>query len=123
MRFHVLSLPHTVTSKDYLSCAFTQKVLKFCKMMKDPKHTIIHYGHERSDVVCDEHVTVMTDEVLEKAYGKYDFKKEFFKHNSSDIASKTFNENALKEMKNRAKPKDFILCFWGVGHKPISDGF
>ena len=51
MKLHVLAIPHTVTSKEYLSCAFTQKVLKFCKMM-NPHYEIIHYGHEKSDVIC-----------------------------------------------------------------------
>ena len=41
MKLHALGIPHTVTSKEYLSCAFTQKVLKFCDMMKD-EYEIIH---------------------------------------------------------------------------------
>ena len=35
MRFHCLSVPHTITNEDYSVCAFTQKVLRFCKMMKN----------------------------------------------------------------------------------------
>lgn len=32
-RFHALGVPHTVTSENFSACAYTQKVLKFCKMM------------------------------------------------------------------------------------------
>ena len=60
MRFHVLPNPAVVTSKDYLSCAFTQKALRFCKMMKERGHKVIHYGHEESNLDCTEHVTVLT---------------------------------------------------------------
>src|SRR5437016_2311453 len=111
MRFHVLGICHTVSSKEYLSCAFTQKVVKFCSMMmqnteennakkkkmtmkeliKDKNiHYVIHYGHERSEVEADEHVSVITDEILYRTYGNYDWKKEFFKHQSNDFAHTSF---------------------------------
>jgi len=114
MKLHVLSIPHTITSEDYLSCAFTQKVLKFCKMMT-PYYSIIHYGHENSDVICHEHVSVIDDHILKETYGEYDWKSEFFKHNVDDLAHRTFNENAKYELVNRVEEGDAVLCFWGKG--------
>jgi len=143
MRFHVLGICHTVSSKEYLSCAFTQKVVKFCSMMignaleREKKklmskeelvkhktiHYIIHYGHERSDVDADEHVTVMTDEILIKTYGNYDWKKDFFKHQVNDFAHNSFTYSTLAELYKRRMPGDFILCFWGYGHQKIAEPF
>jgi len=119
MRFHVLSLPHTVTRKDYSACAFTMKVLKFCKMMTRRGHTVYHYGHADSIVECTEHIAVTDNEVLEKAYGNHDWRKNFFKHDTSDHAHQTFNERAIVEVGKRKQPRDFILCFWGYAHRPI----
>ena len=121
MRFHILGLPHTVTSKEYVACAYTQKVWKFGKMMKKLGHEIIHYGHADSDVICDEHVTVIDNSDLEKAYGSYDWRKNFFKFDNNDHAYTTFFANAIKEVGKRKQKNDFILPFWGSGVRPICD--
>jgi glycosyltransferase involved in cell wall biosynthesis len=121
MRFHILGLPHTVTNKAYNACAYTQKVWKFGKMMKARGHEIIHYGHPDSDVVCDEHVDVIGNEDLEKAYGNYDWRKNFFKFDTNDHAYQTFYKNAIREIGLRKQKNDFLLPFWGHGHRPICD--
>ena len=121
MRFHILGLPHTVTSKEYNACAYTQKVVKFGKMMKNRGHEIIHYGHEESNLVCDEHVTVLTTEDWKKSYGDHDWRKHFFKFDTNDYAYRTFYKNAIEEVGKRKQPNDFILPFWGSGVRPVCD--
>ena len=122
MKLHVLAIPHTVTSKEYLSCAFTQKVLKFCEMMS-PFYEIIHYGHEDSEVKCSEHVTLTNNQTLLDAYGTYDWKKDFFKHNTNEHAHSVFYHKGKQELEKRVNEGDAILCFWGYGHRPLTEPF
>ena len=121
MRFHMLGLPHTVTSKEFVACAYTQKVLKACKMFKALGHEVIHYGHEDSDLICDEHVSVLTNDDFKKSYGSHDWRKTFFKFDTNDHAYQTFYKNAIREIGFRKKKHDFILPFWGSGVRPICD--
>ena len=75
-QIHCLALPHTISNADYIACAFTQKVRKFLTMFKDStKYRTIHYGHADSVTDAHEHVSVTNNEVLEAAYGDYDWKK------------------------------------------------
>jgi len=121
MRFHILGLPHTVTSKDFNACAYTAKVLKFGKMMASRGHEVIHYGHEDSDLECTEHVSVLTNDDFSKSYGSHDWRKTFFKFDTGDHAYQTFYANAIHEVGKRKQKNDFILPFWGSGVRPICD--
>lgn len=121
MRFHLLGLPHTVTSKEFNACAYTQKVVKFGKMMKARGHTIIHYGHEDSDLICDEHVPVLTNQDFQISYGSHDWRKTFFKFDTNDHAYQTFYKNAIREIEKRKQKNDFLLPFWGSGVRTICD--
>jgi len=121
MRFHALGLPHTVTSKEFVACAYTQKVLKFCKAMTERGHEVIHYGHEDSNPLCTEHVSVLGNEDFKLSYGTHDWRKTFFKFSTEDHAYKTFYANAIKEIQSRKQKNDFILPFWGSGVRPICD--
>jgi len=120
-RFHILGVPHTVSSQEYVACAYTQKVVKFGKMMTGLGHTVIHYGHENSDLVCDEHVSVLSNEDFQMSYGNHDWRKSVFKHDLNDNAYQLFHANAIREIGKRKQPKDFILPFWGPGVRPICD--
>jgi len=90
-------------------------------MMTSMGHYIFHYGHEESKVQCSEHISVLNNKDLEIAYGNYDWRNNFFKFDINDHAYQTFYKNAIIEIEKRKQALDFILPFWGHGHKTICD--
>lgn len=124
MRFHCLGIPHTVTSKEYVPCAFTQKVLNFCEMMTKLGHSVFHYGNEASEVYCTEHVSVTTLADLDETYkdkpeGRNYWKAGQFEHSMDSHVYKRFFDNTIRELRARAQADDFVLAFWGLGHLPV----
>jgi len=90
-------------------------------MMKARGHYIIHYGHEESEVDCDEHVTVITNHDFDKVYGHHDYKTSFLKIDTTDDVYRTFYENCIAALGSRKETNDFILPFWGSGVRPVCD--
>jgi len=69
MKIFILGLPHTLTSPEFSTCAFTMKVLHLCRMMMRAGHDVIHIGNEGSSVECDEHVNAATHAEWKALYG------------------------------------------------------
>ena len=122
-RIHVLGLPYTKTHLDYVACAFTQKILLFCKMMHQRGHYIIHYGVEGSNPECDENVVVLSDEEFTKEFGVNKKHTDLYKFNTDSEAVRIYTENCIKEISKRKQKNDFILPFWGCGQQAICESF
>jgi len=123
-RFHVVSLPHTQTTSDYIACAYTQKVVKFCTMMKSLGHEVFLYASEDNEAPCDELITIVTKAEQQQWFGSYDFTKEFFNVDwkpEKDYWTKP-NKRAINEIQDRSEPTDFVCLIGGVCQKQIADG-
>ena len=121
-RFHLLGLAHLPSSREFMPCAFTQKAIKLSAMLKALGHEVTFYGVEGSDVDCTEFVEVSSLELLQRVYGDYDWRTEYFKHDPRDEAHRTFNENAIREIKARQRDDhEFLLCTMGNYQQPIAN--
>lgn len=121
MRFHLLGLAHLETHRKNSSCAYTQKIIKLAKILKNYGHTVFFYGVEGSEVLCDEFIEVSTQDILEQTYGHYDKSTNFFRSVPNDLAHKVFNDNATKAILENKQPEDILLCTMGRDQKPIAD--
>jgi glycosyltransferase involved in cell wall biosynthesis len=121
MRFHVVSLPHTNTTLDFTACAYTEKVRKFCIMMKSLGHAVFLYAGEFNEAPCDEHITCITEEERLAAVGNSHYSAASFDWNLPHWQN--FNANVTAGIKQRLEHKDFICLIAGYASKPIADAF
>lgn len=119
MRLHVVSLPHTQVTADFPSCAFTQKVRRFCRMMSDRGHEVLLYAGERTDAPCTELITCISENKRRKMVGDRHYTEADWSHPYWN----GFNARVIEALEERLQPRDFICLIGGWSHKPIADAF
>ena len=123
MRFHVVSLPHTQTSKRHNACAYTMKVYNFCKMMTNAGHTVFHYGAEGSDPPCSDHIQIISAAEQQKYFGHNDWSKEMYDIEWDEKLPywRICNNRAAAEIISRLEKRDFVCVIGGSCQKPLAD--
>lgn len=131
-RFHLLGLAHLPVSEQYLSCAFTQKVVKFSKMMLSLGHEVYIYGAEGSDAPCTKFFQTHTLQDIRDQWGEgdnrfpigYNFEEKAgfkFDEGTPSPVVKKFLKNAGKEINKHKKDDDFLVVTMGNYHQPVVD--
>lgn len=120
---HCVGIPWTESTSDYLICAYTQKLVKFGKMMRQQGYRVVLYAGERNEAEYDEHVSLISREEREEWFGVWDPTDAFSKISWDANAEpwKVMNARAAAEISARREPKDLLLLVGGLAQKPISD--
>lgn len=122
MRLHVVSLPHTQTTSDYLTCAYTMKVVKFCKMMLAEGYEVILYSGEYNEAECTEHVMLIMEHERREWMGGDGFDTALtpFLWDINEPYWYTMNHRAIPEILKRADEHDFLCLIGGSCQSPIA---
>lgn len=119
MRLHLLSLPHTQTTSEYLSCAYTQKVVKFCRMMHED-HEVFLYSGEENEAPCTEHIPIYSEAKRAKWFGKgFDTVLTPLEWNPRVDYWREFNKGCAREVLKRGEPTDLLLILGGDCQAPV----
>lgn len=121
MRFHVVGLPHTQTTLEYTSCAFTEKVRRFCKMMTGLGHEVYLYAGEFNEAPVTRHIVCITEQERSEAVGDTHYTNASF--DTSKPHWRTFINNAIAGIKDNAQEKDFLCFIGGRAHQEIANAF
>lgn len=124
MVFHVVALPHTEVTKEFVQCAYTQKVLNFARMMTERGHTVFVYGAgSKTDAPCTEFVSVYTTERRLEYFPDTDVQPaEAIQYDPQLPYWKEFNSKAVELIRERiVGDQDFLCLIYGKSQQPISD--
>lgn len=119
MKLHLVSLPHTETTSEYLTCAYTQKVVKFARMMHPRGHDIILYAGELNEAPVLEHVPLLSRDERQRLFGPYD--PAVPPGWPADPLWTLFNARAVEAIRERAEPEDLVLVTGGYSQRYLAD--
>jgi glycosyltransferase involved in cell wall biosynthesis len=122
MRFHVVALPHTQVTKEFFSCAYTEKVYGFCNMMTSLGHEVYLYASgDRTDANVTDFIPCLSEEDRLTAVGKNHYTSASFDNTLPHW--QTFNRNAIQTIARHIEQKDFVCLIGGIAQKPVADAF
>ncbi len=108
MRLHVLANPHGITDLRYRMEPFNIAVSKFVTCMSQLGWEVVHYGHELSQVKCENVPVIFSSEVPAQQ------EDTLFPHNPA--VAKLFGQRANQILSKNAQSGDAVLCFYGSDH-------
>lgn len=115
MRFHVVNVPQSNTTKAYSMCGFSQKCINFCWMLKALGHTVFLYGGDENVALCDEFVPCI-DKARQsnlcpglRPYIYPDW-------NPKHAVWLYYNKKVAEEINKRKEPRDFVCVVGGNAH-------
>lgn len=120
MKLHLVALPHTQVSKEFCGCAYTSKILKFCKML-GRQYKIFLYASAGPDVPGAELVPCSSNGDRLKIFGSDDPNR--LPAWPSTEQSAAFNKNVISAIGQRADDRDLILITGGSTHSDIYNSF
>jgi glycosyltransferase involved in cell wall biosynthesis len=122
MRLHLVGLPWTELTDEFVTCAYTAKIVKAGQMLLDQGHEVFLYSGGRNDAACTEHIELFTTEERLAWFGEHD-PNSTWGHVTWDPSSEPWricNERAQYEILVRAQPHDLLLLTAGTAQEPLS---
>lgn len=118
---HLVALPHTQTTAAFSSCAYTQKVVKACRMMRMQGYRVILYGSEVNEAECDEHVVIVDEERRRGWFGDgFDTVLTSLEWDQAQPYWRHANVNAVTALLERAHERDLLCLTTGWPQAPIA---
>ena len=119
MTLHLIALPHTRVTSEFVGCAYTAKSLKFTKMMADTHDVVLYAPEGSTDEFTAETVNCLDDTERQRIFGTDDPAR--LPAWPTDGQAALFNAKAARELATRWAPGDLVLLTAGMTQKPIID--
>jgi len=117
-------MPHVQTNGAYWTCAYTQKVINFCRMHYGHDRKVFLYSGEENIAPCDEHIVCVTKKQQKSWFGEHDegdIDRGGFNFNAAEAWWTEMNARAIGEIRKRCEQTDLLCITQGQSQQLIAD--
>jgi glycosyltransferase involved in cell wall biosynthesis len=119
VKVHLVSLPHTETTKAFSWCAFTEKNRKLAGMLDSLGWDVRLYAGEVNEAPCTEHITLFSRKEQADLFGGYDWTRDVY-NTWSGAEWDLWNGRAIEAIRERADPGDILALCMGSSQWDIA---
>lgn len=119
MRFHVVSVPQSCTTRAFSPCGFSQKTIRFCGMMKSLGHTVFLYGGEENEAECDQFITCINKAEQKELCGELPYI--YPSWNPAHRVWRNYNFRVTAAINDRREQGDFVCVIGGNCQASLKD--
>jgi len=110
---HLLGIAHTIPCQEYISCAFTVKVLLFPELIQPFGWYVVEYSNEGSASKAHEHIVILNKDRLQ-ALSRRKLGEEPLDADVGNVELEwEFQRILVEKIRSRAKPGDIVCHVWG----------
>lgn len=119
MRFHLLAVPNTRTTRSYELDGFCLRTILFARLLKQLGHTVILYGVHENTAPCDAFVSCLSADEQAQMLGTVPYQAAEFTPTSPLFL--TFNTRAAHAIRDRKQPGDVIAMIGGSAQQFVCE--
>jgi glycosyltransferase involved in cell wall biosynthesis len=118
--YHLLGIPYSEANENFSMCAFSMKIVRWCRMLNYLNVSYTAYVNENADPACRNVVTIFSSEERIKYYGDdAHWKSAYFDQRTNSPGAIEWIRRAKIEVQNRKVENDLVLAVFGTMHAEI----
>jgi glycosyltransferase involved in cell wall biosynthesis len=119
--YHLLGVPYSEANDNFSMCAFSMKVVRWCRMLNGLGVDYVTYVNANADAACRNVVTIFSSQEREMYYGDDDaWRSSYFDQRTNSPGAVEWIRRTLAAVNERKRGNDILLVVFGTMHAEIA---
>lgn len=124
MTYHLLGVPYSEANAAFSMCAFTAKVVRWCRMLNEMGVSYFVYANANTDSACQNVITIFSEEDRQAYYGddaEWRERGGYFNQRVDSRGAIEWIRRTTTELGRRQQSNDIVIVTLGIMHKSIAE--